>query len=115
MINQVEMNPLFQPNDLLAYCQKNNILVEAWRPINRGNLEMEPILSFAKKYNKTPVQIVLRWLYQRNVRTLPKTTHRERMIENINIFDFELENSEIDALNSMNTYIRTGESPDEFF
>lgn len=115
MINQVEMHPLFQPNDLIAYCQENDIQVEAWRPIIWGRLEKEPILSFAGKYNKTPVQIALRWLYQRNVRALPKTTHKKRMIENINIFNFMLDNKEMEAINAMNTFIRTGESPDEFF
>ena len=115
LVNQVEMHPIFQPDDLVAYCQKNNILVEAWRPIARGKLRKEPLLTIARKYNKTPAQISLRWLYEKKARSLPKTIHRERMIENINILDFELEEIDTEAINGMNTFIRTGESPDEFF
>ncbi len=115
LINQVEMHPLFQPNDLVNYCQKNGILVEAWRPILWGKLEKEPVTNIAKKYNKTPVQVTLRWLYQRNIRTLPKTSHKDRMKENIDIFDFNLDKSDMAEINKMNTFVRTGESPDEFF
>lgn len=115
LVNQVEIHPLFQPNEIIKYCQGNEIQIEAWRPILWGKLEKEPILSLAKKYNKTPVQITLRWLYQRNIRAVPKTTHKERMIENISIFDFKLDDTDIEALNGMNTYVRTGEASDEFF
>ena len=61
------------------------------------------------------MQITLRWLFERNIRTVPKTTHKSRMTENINIFDFQLAGEEIEAITAMNTYVRTGESPDEFF
>ena len=70
MINQVEMHPYFQPNDLVAFCQKNEIQVEAWRPIVWGKLNQEPILSLAEKYSKTLVQIALRWLFDRNIRSI---------------------------------------------
>ncbi len=115
MVNQLECHPMFQPNDLIAFCQKNDIQVEAWRPIVWGKLDKQPITDAAKKYGKTPVQITLRWHYQRGVRSLPKTTHRGRMAENLDIFDFELTADEMAAINSLNTYNRTGESPDEFF
>ncbi|MGI6161488.1 MAG: aldo/keto reductase [Christensenellales bacterium] len=115
MVNQVEMHPLFQPNDLLAYCQNNEIQVEAWRPIVWGKLDKEPILEAAKNHNKTTVQVALRWIYQRGARPVPKTTHFERMKENLDIFDFELSAKEMAAINALNTYNRTGESPDEFF
>ena len=115
MINQLEMHPFFQPNDLIAFCQSENILVEAWRPIVWGKLDKEPIQSIAKKYNKSTVQAVLRWEYQRGIRPLPKTTHKERMISNLQIFDFALTEEEIASINALNTYNRTGESPDEFF
>lgn len=115
MVNQVEMHPFFQPNDLVAYCARNNILVEAWRPIVWGKLDKETILNAAERYGKTPVQVVLRWQYQRGVRTLPKTVHKERMTENLDIFDFKLAAEEMQAINRLNTFVRTGESPDEFF
>lgn len=115
MVNQIEIHPMFQPNDLIAFCQQNGILVEAWRPIVWGKLEKEPIVSLAKKYGKTLVQVTMRWHYQRGVRTVPKTTHKERMLENMQIFDFELTPDEMNAIRTLNTYVRTGEAPDEFF
>ncbi len=114
MVNQIEVNPVFQPDDLIDFCQQNDILVEAWRPIVWGKLDKEPILSIAAKYGKTPVQVALRWLYQRGIRTLPKTTHKERMIENMQIFDFTLSSDDMAGISKLNTWIRTGESPDEF-
>lgn len=115
MVNQLEIHPMFQPNDLIAFCQVHDIQVEAWRPIVWGKLDKQPIQTAAAKYGKTPVQITLRWHYQRGVRALPKTTHKERMRENLDIFDFELTQREMEAIGGLNTYVRTGESPDEFF
>ncbi|BFL48018.1 aldo/keto reductase [Lactonifactor longoviformis] len=115
MVNQIEIHPMFQPDHLIAFCQEQGIQVEAWRPIVWGKLEKDPILQAAAKYRKTPVQITLRWHYQRGVRTVPKTTHYDRMKENMDIFDFSLTEEEMEAINGLNTYVRTGESPDEFF
>lgn len=114
-VNQIEIHPLFQPNDLIAFCQSEKIQVEAWRPIVWGKLDKEPIIEASEKYHKSLVQIALRWHYQRNVRAVPKTTHKERMKENMDIFDFELTDEEMNAIKELNTYVRTGESPDEFF
>ena len=115
MIDQIEVNPVFQSKNLIDFCKKNGILVEGWRPLVWGQLDKEPILAAAKKYGKTPPQVALRWQYQKGLRTLPKTTHRARMIENISIFDFELTEPEMTAIDTLDTWIRTGESPDEFF
>ena len=114
MVNQIEVNPVFQPDDLIAFCQQNDIQIEAWRPIVWGKVDKEPITGIAAKYGKTPVQVTLRWLYQRGIRMLPKTTHKERMIENMQIFDFSLNDDEMAGIAALNTWIRTGESPDEF-
>ncbi len=115
MVNQIEMHPMFQPNDLIAFCQSTGIQVEAWRPIVWGKLDKEPINAIAKKYGKTNVQITLRWHYQRGIRTVPKTVNRERMVENMDIFDFELTGDELALINGLQSFVRTGESPDEFF
>lgn len=115
-VNQLEVHPMFQPNDLIAFCQANDIQVEAWRPIVWGKLNDKPaIVDAAAKYGKSPVQIVLRWHYQRGICPLPKTVHKERMVENLNVFDFALTDEEMDAINALQTYVRTGESPDEYF
>lgn len=113
--NQIEIHPMFQPNDLIAFCQDKDIQVEAWRPIVWGKLDKEPILTAAEKYEKSTVQICLRWHYQRGIRTVPKTTHEDRMKQNMDIFDFELTQEEMESINALNTFVRTGESPDEFF
>lgn len=96
--------------DLIDFCQQNDIQVEAWRPIVWGKLDKEPIVEMAKKYGKSLVQITLRWEYQRGIRAVPKTTHKERMIENLDIFDFELTQEEMEKFRPLNTYNRTGES-----
>lgn len=115
MVNQIEVNPVYQPDDAIAFCQSQDIQVEGYRPLVWGRLEQKPILDAAAKHKKTPVQVALRWLFQKGIRSLPKTTHYNRMVENIDIFDFELSDDEIYAINDLNTWIRTGESPDEFF
>jgi diketogulonate reductase-like aldo/keto reductase len=115
-VNQIEVHPMFQPNDLISYCRANDIQVEAWRPIVWGKLDDKPeIVAIAKKYTKSPVQIVLRWHFQRGICPLPKTIHKERMIENLSVFDFSLTEEEMLSINSLQTYVRTGESPDEYF
>ena len=115
MINQVEMHPFFQPNDLVKFCQANDVQMEAWRPIVWGKLDKPEIVDVAQKYNKSTVQVTLRWEYQRGIRTVPKTTHKDRMKSNLDIFDFELTNEEMEKINTLQTWNRTGESPDEYF
>jgi len=116
MINQVEMNPMFQPDNLVAFDKKNDIITEAWSPLaSVGNLDKEPLAAAAKNHGKSNVQVILRGLYQRGIRSVPKTVTKSRMEENINIFDFELTEAEMQAINGLNTRIRTAEAPDEFF
>ncbi len=115
MINQIEANFVFQPDVNMAYCAEQGVLVEAWRPLVHGRLENETISAIAAAHGKSPAQAALRWLYQRGVRTLPKSVNPERMRENLAIFDFSLTDEEVAAINKLNTWVRTGESPDEFF
>ena len=115
-VDQLEVHPMFQPNNAIRFCQENGIQVEAWRPIVWGRLNDKPaIAAAAEKYGKTPVQVVLRWHYQRNILALPKTVHKDRMEQNLNVFDFALTAEEMTAINALQTYVRTGESPDEYF
>lgn len=115
MVNQIETHPLFQPAQAIRFCRENGIQVEAWRPIAHGKLDRGALLDAAKKYGKTPAQITMRWHYQNGCRAIPKTTHKERMAENVDIFDFSLTEREMERITNLNTYVRTGESPDEFF
>ncbi len=112
-INQVEFNPLFQQIELREYCKNHGIRVEAWAPLLRGKtFELKSIEKLAEKYGKTPAQIVLRWDLQSGVVTIPKTTHKERMIENFDVFDFELTAEDMEMIAKENINVRQYRDPD---
>jgi diketogulonate reductase-like aldo/keto reductase len=100
-VNQVEFNPYFQQKELRKIMAENNVTLEAWAPLGQGNQELlnEPILkNLAKKYAKNVGQIILRFEYQEGIIVFPKTVHSERMISNLNIFDFALTSDEMDSI-----------------
>ena len=105
-VNQVEFNPFVQQKELRKVMAENNIRLEAWFPLGHGNkelLENETIVKLAKKYNKNAGQIILRWIYQEGVISLPKSTNEERMKGNIDIFNFELNEEEMKAMQALDT------------
>ena len=105
-VNQVEFNPFVQQKELRKVMAENDIRLEAWFPLGHGNkdlLENETIVSLAKKYNKNTGQIILRWIYQEGVISLPKSTNEERMKGNIDIFDFELTDEEMKNMQALDT------------
>lgn len=96
--NQIEINPYHQQTQNVEKLQSMGVLVEAWAPFGEGRsgLFEDPVLSaIGQRHNKSVAQVVLRWLYQRGIATLAKSVHRERMEQNINIFDFELSTEEM--------------------
>lgn len=106
VVNQVEFNPFTQQKELRKVMDENNIRLEAWYPLGHGNkdlLENETIVSLANKYQKNAGQIILRWIYQEGVISLPKSTNSERMKGNIDIFDFELSDEEMKAMQALDT------------
>ena len=111
-VNQVECHPLLTQKELLKYCQQQGIQFEAWSPLIRGNLDNQILLNLADKYGKTPAQIVLRWDIQNKIVTIPKSVHKERIIENSQIFDFELNPEDMKEIDSMNENKRLGPDPD---
>jgi diketogulonate reductase-like aldo/keto reductase len=117
MVNQVEMHPYFIDYELLEYCEKNGILVEAWSPLLRkgeaaGNLLID---SMAAKFEKTPIQIVLRYLTQLGVRVLVKSSSKEHMSQNADIFEFTITQRDIEELKKLNTGKRVFQDPDEYY
>ncbi|PIO83340.1 2,5-diketo-D-gluconic acid reductase [Loigolactobacillus backii] len=103
-VNQIEINPWNQQVDELAWLKKLNIQAEAWAPFAEGKhgLFTNDVLSkIAAAHNKGIGQVVLRWLYQRGIVSLAKSVHKERMAENINIFDFELSTTEMQQITSL--------------
>lgn len=114
MVNQVEYHPHLTQKELHSYCNKEGIQLEAWSPLKQGQLLNDPVLQdIAHKYNKSVAQIILRWDLQNRVITIPKSVKEHRIIENSNIFDFELSVEDIDKINGLNKDSRVGSHPDE--
>ena len=115
MVDQIEFHPYLQSPDLQAFCRQRQILLEAWRPIIKGRVNEDPVLvELAEKYGKNPVQLTLRWMIQRGVAVIPKSVHRHRIQSNANIFDFEIEASDLSVIDSLDRHQRFGEDPDNF-
>ena len=102
MANQVEFNPASHDLKLVEYCKEKNIVVEAYSPLSRGKLTSSPtVAAIAKQYGKTPAQVLIRWALQHGTIPLPKSSNKERIIENTNIFDFSLDPADMDRLNTL--------------
>lgn len=115
MVNQVEFHPSLTQKDLLQFCKGEGIQLEAWAPLKRGKLQENPtIVALAEKYNKTQAQIILRWDLQNEVVTIPKSVRNTRIIENANVFDFELTLEDMEKIDALNQNERTGPDPDHF-
>ena len=106
MVNQMEVHPFNQQVTLKEWMDKYDIRLEAWAPFGEGRkgLFENPVLeSIGEKYGKTTAQVMLRWHIQRGVIVIPKSTHKERMIENFNVFDFTLSKDDMDQIAKMDT------------
>ena len=115
MINQVELHPLLQLPELRRYCTEHNICIEAWAPIMRGKVRRITLLSrLAEKYKKTPVQIALRWAWQNGIVVIPKSSNPQRIRSNTDIFDFSLEEEEMQKIAALDRGRRLGPHPDNF-
>ena len=115
MVNQIEMHPYLTQKDVLAYCKENNIQVESWSPLARGTLLDHPVLQeIADQHKKTTAQVILRWHIQQGVITIPKSSKKERIVSNADIFDFELSAEEMKAIDALNENKRMGKDPDNF-
>jgi diketogulonate reductase-like aldo/keto reductase len=114
MVNQVEYHPLLTQKELHAFCKENRIQLEAWSPLMQGQLDHPTLAEIGKKYDKSPAQVVLRWDLQNEVVTIPKSVTEHRIIENANIFDFQLSSEEIAQLDGLNQNKRLGADPDNF-
>ncbi|AKO90870.1 aldo/keto reductase [Priestia filamentosa] len=113
MVNQVEFHPHLTQKELLAFCKEQGIALEAWSPLKQGQLLDEPLLKeIAEKYNKSVAQVILRWDLQHGVVTIPKSTKEHRIIENADVFDFELSQEEVEKIDSLNQDSRAGSHPD---
>lgn len=104
-VNQVEVNLFHQQNQALEYNQKYGVQLEAWAPFaegKKGIFTNETLMGIGEKYNKSVGQVILRWLVQRGIVPLAKTVRKERMLENIDIFDFQLSEEDMKTITNMN-------------
>ncbi|MGZ4031796.1 MAG: aldo/keto reductase [Tumebacillaceae bacterium] len=114
MVNQVEYHPRLTQQELLTFCNEHNIQLEAWSPLMRGQLMDEPtITELAAKYGKTPAQVILRWDLQHGVVTIPKSVRAARIVENADIFNFELSDEDMTRIDALNQNHRVGMDPDK--
>ncbi|ANE47620.1 glyoxal reductase [Paenibacillus swuensis] len=114
-VNQVEYHPRLAQPELKQFCEEHNIQLEAWSPLMQGKLLDEPTLTaIAGKYNKSTAQVILRWDLQNEVVTIPKSVQQERIEANAQIFDFELSDEDMAAIDALNKNERTGPDPDNF-
>jgi methylglyoxal/glyoxal reductase len=115
MVNQVEYHPRLTQKELQAFCQEHGIQMEAWSPLMQGQILDNPILKeIAEKYHKSVAQVILRWDLQNGVITIPKSTKEHRIIENANVFDFELSKEDMLRIDGLNENHRVGPDPDNF-
>ena len=114
-VNQVEFHPLLVQPALLGFCQTHKIQVEAWSPLMRGQIVTEQaVQEMAANHRRTPAQIILRWDLQHEVVTIPKSTNPARIAENMQVFDFELSEADMKALDALDEGTRIGPDPDNF-
>jgi len=100
-VNQIELHPFCQHTEIVKYCNKNNIVVQAYCPIIRGNMDHPTITALATKYNRDPAHILLRWSLQKGFVPLPKSSTPSRIHSNANLYDFELTEDEIQTLDAL--------------
>lgn len=105
-VNQVETHPFNQQIENADFMKENNVQIESWAPFAEGKNDLfqnEVLLSIAEKHQKSVAQVVLRWLTQREVVVIPKSVRKDRIIENFNIFDFELSEQDMESIGALDT------------
>ena len=114
-VNQVEIHPYLIQQELRAFNEQHGIATEAWSPIARGKVLDDPaVRRVAEEVGQAPSQVVLRWHIQRGDIVFPKSSHRDRMVENFDIFGFSLDPDQMDAITALDRGERTGPHPDVF-
>lgn len=104
-VNQIETHPYWQQIEAQQYLQENNIQIQSWSPFAQDNkiFDQDLLKGIAEKYQRSVAQIILRWLIQRDIVVIPKSVNKDRIIQNINIFDFELSTEDMEAIKTLDT------------
>ena len=113
-VNQIECHPLCYPKELIEYCQSNGIQVQAYAPLARGAyLDNDILCVLGTKYAHTPAQVGLRWAIQKGISVIPKSTHPERIASNARIFDFTIDQDDMDLLDTLNQNYHSASIPED--
>jgi diketogulonate reductase-like aldo/keto reductase len=114
-VNQVEFHPRNRLVDLHNFCIENQIQLQAWAPLMQGKaLDIPELVNLGEKYGKSPAQILIRWDLQLQVLTIPKSITPHRIVENCQVFDFEISDEDMALIESLNRDERVGPDPDNF-
>ncbi len=113
-VNQIEYHPLWNQDALRQYCQKNGIVVQAYAPLARGAyMENDVLTKIAERHFRSVSQVGLRWMIQKGIGVIPKTSQLDRLLENSQIFDFELSDEEVEMIDSLNVNYRSSSIPED--
>lgn len=113
-VNQIEYHPLWDQSELRRYCQERGIAVQAYAPLARGAyLNKDTLIQIGKKYNKDAAQVGLRWMVQKGISVIPKSSRPSRIASNADIFDFELNEIEMSAIDGLNENFRSAGIPED--
>lgn len=111
-VNQVEFSPYLYQKDLLEFCRNHRIQLEGYSPLTKGHKLNDPELAkVASRYSKSPAQILIRWALQKEIIVIPKSSKRERILQNANVFDFTISPDDMNLLDSFNQDLRTSWDP----
>ncbi|CEQ08924.1 aldo/keto reductase [[Clostridium] sordellii] len=114
MVNQIEFHPGMLQEETVEFCKKHDILVEAWAPFSNGQILTNPVLKeIADKYKKSVAQLSLRWIIQKGIVPLPKSVTPERIKSNLEVFDFEISEQDVDRIDRLTDCGGSGLHPDE--
>ena len=113
-VNQIECHPLCYPKELIDYCQSRGIQIQAYAPLARGAyLDNDVMCVLGTKYGRTPAQIGLRWAVQKGISVIPKSSHPDRIQSNSQIFDFTIEQEDMDILDTLNQDFHSSHIPED--
>lgn len=113
-VNQIECHPLCYPKELIEYCQSKGIQVQAYAPLARGAyLDNDVLCVLGTKYGRTPAQIGLRWAVQKGISVIPKSVNPDRIASNGAIFDFAIEQEDMDILDTLNQNYHSSSIPED--
>lgn len=126
VVNQIELHPYFIQSELREFAHQNDVRTESWSPIGGSGggggrtkvetslLDQPILLVIGKKYDKSPAQVVIRWHIQHGLIVIPKSVHVERIIQNKDVFDFELSDGEMKSIDALHTGVRGGADPNTY-